>query len=168
MCRGLLAATALTLPPTQESTVTLYRYTLLCRIAEPTPLAWLPALQLCWRWRGMRRSTAAGSRPSSSKHLGRAGAGVRTALRQLGCTCPLLALQLVADAYCGELAAQTCHRTPPPCRPLCSYGLHLRYMAVHVFKEVARRRKDEMLNMAQSCRRICTHRAGLQRLAVHK
>ncbi|KAI7843813.1 hypothetical protein COHA_002711 [Chlorella ohadii] len=48
------------------------------------------------------------------------------------------------------------------------YGLHLRYMAVHVFKEVARRRKDEMLNMAQSCRRICTHRAGLQRLAVHK
>lgn len=48
------------------------------------------------------------------------------------------------------------------------YGLHLRYMAVHVFHEVDRRKKDEMLNMAQSCRRICTHRANLQRLEVHK
>lgn len=167
MCRGLWLPPARNVPPRQQVLRLLMQATL-WHVAEPMPPAWLPTMQLCWRWRGMRRSMAAGSRLSSSKHLGRAGAGVRTALRQLGCTCPLRALQLVADAYCGELAAQTCHRTPPPCRPLCSYGLHLRYMAVHVFKEVARRRKDEMLNMAQSCRRICTHRAGLQRLAVHK
>ena len=51
---------------------------------------------------------------------------------------------------------------------LRSYALHLRYMAVHVFKEFDRKKKDELLNMAQSCRRICTHRTSLQRLAVTK
>ena len=41
-------------------------------------------------------------------------------------------------------------------------------MAVHAFKEFDRRKKNDMLNMAQSCRRIATHRANLQRLAVVK
>lgn len=46
------------------------------------------------------------------------------------------------------------------------YGTHLRCMAVHLFKEFDRKKKNEMLNVASSCRRIYAHRAALQQRAL--
>ena len=89
----------------------------------------------------------------------------RASRRHSACSCqhwpPCSASMTVLVATLTNTATPLTPRPP-------SYGLHLRYMAVHVFHEVDRRKKDEMLNMAQSCRRICTHRANLQRLEVHK
>jgi hypothetical protein len=48
------------------------------------------------------------------------------------------------------------------------YGTHLRCMAVHCFKEFDRGNTDELINVAQACRRIATHRASLQQRAVAK
>ncbi|KAL4424914.1 hypothetical protein ABPG77_009643 [Micractinium sp. CCAP 211/92] len=65
-------------------------------------------------------------------------------------------LQLATkEEKCGRIVSAIQH-----------YGTHLRCMAVHLFKEFDRKKKNEMLNVAQSCRRIYAHRAALAQRAM--
>ncbi|KAL4857985.1 hypothetical protein ACK3TF_001950 [Chlorella vulgaris] len=51
---------------------------------------------------------------------------------------------------------------------IASYSTYIRCMAVHCFKEADRKKKDEMINMAQHSRTIYAHRMSLKNRATQE